>query len=280
MAKKPFETNKLFVSTDDQKIIKLHFQRFEFKYLIDLETVQKIKNYIFPYVITDQYAVGTQNLCYEVVSLYYDNPLYYYYYEKMDGVKNRKKIRLRTYRNDDRWAGNIFFEIKRKNDAVVLKDRICLSREDYRYFLSDDSLPTVGETSRKIIEEYQQEKKMRAITPRLLVTYDREPYLGRFSPNFRVTFDSRIRAMENDDLYSLQGGWREIYEGLTVMEIKFTGLLPSYIRDVIQKFDLERTAFSKYCHGVECCGSVMGVLPTSLPAYYLRSDLMQLNELI
>src|SRR3989338_11703953 len=107
---------------------KLHFQRFEFKYLLNWEQFRQIRSRLRRYVALDGFARQTVSGFYEVVSLYYDSPKFYYYFEKIDGAGIRKKMRLRTYKVDNSFVGNVFFEIKRKIDAVILKDRILMDK--------------------------------------------------------------------------------------------------------------------------------------------------------
>ena len=44
-----------------------------------------------------------------------------------------------------------------------------------------------------------------------------------------------------------------------IMEIKFNGRLPHYIREIIESYSLERTAYSKYCKAAEVCFSLGGI---------------------
>jgi len=71
----------------------LHFRRFEFKYLLNKAEESRIKRYLARYMVPDPQAHKTGS--YEVVSLYFDSPAFYYYHEKTDGIKKRKKIRER-----------------------------------------------------------------------------------------------------------------------------------------------------------------------------------------
>jgi len=243
--------------------LKLHFQRFEFKYSLTADQATTIKKKIAPYIVTDRFARDTQHGAYEVRSLYYDSPGFYYYHEKMDGVKKRKKIRLRTYKNNGRLEPYVFFEIKRKYDAVILKDRFVMSLDDYRALLRDDDFYDTqavrDKNRREIIEEFEWEAHVRSITPKMLVVYDREPYLGRYNANFRVTFDSNIRAIENDNLFYSGDDFFDVSGGATVMELKFTGTLPFYVYQVIKEFNLERWPYSKYCNAVDACDSMSAI---------------------
>ena len=238
------------------KETKLHFQRFEFKYLLNWREFYEIRDRLKPFVSLDGYAKTSKSGFYEVASLYFDSPKFYYYYEKIDGVRNRKKIRLRAYKVDDKPVGYTFFEIKRKNDAVILKDRFLLDRDDYEIFIKTGSFYKTKiykeDNAKKIIQEYDIERFRRALEPKILVNYAREPYLGKYNKNFRVTFDYNIEASESKRLIGAECETNVLKDKL-IMEIKFNGRLPYYIREIIEKYNLERSAYSKYCRAAESC---------------------------
>jgi len=234
---------------------KLHFQRFEFKYLITFDQLHKIKSFLKRYVELDKYAQQTRSGFYEVISLYFDSPKFYYYQEKVDGVKKRKKIRLRTYRVNGQFIDYAFFEIKRKHDAIILKDRFLLSKNEYFDAVQNNLKPINNDDKNKnnIVEEYLWEKNQRLISPKVLVAYSREPYLGKFNKNFRVTFDYHIKSKAGASLYEYNSDLDNVLDEGAIMEIKFNGRLPHYIQKIIDKYDLQRIAYSKYCQGVETC---------------------------
>jgi hypothetical protein len=240
---------------------KLHFQRFEIKYVLDAEIEERIKRRIAPYLVVDPFAENLPSNSYEVMSLYFDSPAYYYYHAKIDGVQKRKKIRLRTYRNNQIFSPYSFFEIKRKVDSVILKDRFVLTLPDYeRLKVNNDFHGTEAfrdQNRKNVIQEFEWEKHLRALGPKLLVAYDREPYIGKLNKNFRVTFDKNIRAMENDNLFYIGPDMTDVSGNETVMELKFTGTLPFYIKEMIEEFDLSRTTYSKYCNSIDTCGSLL-----------------------
>ncbi|KKQ27894.1 MAG: hypothetical protein US42_C0004G0033 [Candidatus Magasanikbacteria bacterium GW2011_GWC2_37_14] len=236
----------------------VHFQRFEFKYIITLAQEKEIMERIGKYLCPDSY-VKESKTGYEVRSLYYDSPQFFYYDEKNDGVGLRKKIRLRCYGVDEESRNNVFFEIKRKNDAVVIKDRFLLSRDEYNKLISFDDLlfEELKKDSHRanVIEEFRCERGLRSIAPKVLVVYDRIPFLDRYNPSFRITFDKNIRAAKTDDLFCDNKDLLDVFPDGVVMEIKFNGTMPFYIRGIIEFFDLQRTSFSKYCTAVDTCGA-------------------------
>lgn len=236
--------------------MKLHFQRFEFKYFLTFEEFRDIRRRLAPYVSLDGFAKDSRSGFYEVISLYYDSPKFYYYHEKQDGVRNRKKIRLRRYEVDGRNTGPSFFEIKRKFDAVILKDRFLLDRDtEARFAATRRFTPSsvAGDANAShIIAEYDAERVRRSLEPKIVVRYRREPYLGRYNQNFRVTFDYHITASESSRL-SHESAPRDVLPDGVIMELKFNGRLPRYIREIIESYSLERSAYSKYCKAAETC---------------------------
>ena len=73
------------------------FSRYEFKFLLNTAKAQLIENEIKNFMILDSNASKNQNKKYFVRSLYFDTPNYANFYEKVDGIKIRKKFRIRSY---------------------------------------------------------------------------------------------------------------------------------------------------------------------------------------
>src|SRR3990167_6097069 len=112
---------------------KLRFERYEYKYLLDVEQYQRVKKALAHFLVPDSAVAGIPHGVYEVISLYYDSPRFFYYWEKIDGASRRKKIRVRTYRRNGKdFSPDIFLEIKRKRDAVILKDRLQISNFQFQ----------------------------------------------------------------------------------------------------------------------------------------------------
>ena len=242
---------------------KLHFQRFEMKYVIPTEMVDAVREYIRSFMEKDP-SLAPRASTYDVHSLYFDSPLFYYFSQKMDGVRKRKKIRLRVYRTGPDFSPNAFFEIKRKNDVVVLKDRFIFEPKRLPGFLETleiESLFAGPLPDLELAEEYREERMLRSIQPVSLNVYTREPLLGRFNKNIRVTFDSNIRTTGSDSLFYEGQDFVSVSPGFTVMEVKFTGSLPFYIVDAIRRFSLSATSYSKYCQGMIAYGKILPHTP-------------------
>lgn len=232
----------------------LHFQRFEMKYVLTVDQAARVRDSLEKYLIPDPFAVASGGV-YEVMSLYFDSPLFCYYEEKKEGTMMRKKVRLRTYRYGNELANATFLEIKRKQNVVILKDRCPVTRDEAIKLCQGGALSLEGDKQRQVIaEEFARERAFKSISPKLLVAYDREPYIGKFSANLRLTFDRNIRVLPTQDLYTEEKSFLPLNFNQVVLEIKFTGTLPHYIRQIIEQFELERVSFSKYCYGIDRTG--------------------------
>src|SRR5437763_17097630 len=95
--------------------------RFELKYLISENTAQRVRDFVRCYLAMDEYSVGRPNYSYPVPSLYLDSDTLEIYWRTVNGDKNRFKLRVRYY--SDNQATPVFFEIKRRLKDVILKQR-------------------------------------------------------------------------------------------------------------------------------------------------------------
>jgi hypothetical protein len=229
-----------------------HFQRFEFKYLLPLQKAEHIIEDCLENNLTwDPFVRGGEKR-YPVTSLYFDTPSLRLYREKNAGIKERFKVRLRTYEEEWKPKNNVFFEIKRKNDAVVNKDRVVLPFEKYDdIFRNGTGFAGIRaiEGPQEIAEEILMKIRRYGLGPLVFVTYDRFPLVGKFIERFRVTFDYRIRAARFINFSTMQ--WFPVLEDHVIMEVKYHNTLPGWFQRIIQAHDLERVAFSKYGKSVE-----------------------------
>lgn len=105
---------------------RLHaFNRFELKYLVPVDQAADIRDELAERMDTDPHSpVGG----YGVWSLYYDTPRLRFYWEKIEGLKFRRKLRIRHYGNLDGVTDEspVCVEIKQRVNRVTQKRRITL----------------------------------------------------------------------------------------------------------------------------------------------------------
>jgi len=238
--------------------IKHHFQRFEIKYQIPSNMVEKLIPEFLKYMNPDPFAKNLPNSFYTVASLYYDSVGFGAYYQKLAGVKTRKKIRLRFYPSDNNYDINsiskFFLEIKRKNNMVIIKDRLDLNYFTCYNLLRKNQLPKqISEKNdQAVLDEFMWLKNYNNLNPKVLVVYDRKPFISKVDPNFRVTLDYNIRACKTDWI-DKNPRLEQISPGTTILEVKFNNILPAWFHFIIQKCNLEYQPFSKYCTSLEKC---------------------------
>jgi len=94
----------------------------------------------------------------------------------------------------------------------------------------------------------------------LLVEYEREAYISEVDSYARLTFDRKIAVQEQEelDLEAIPNRWRFVDhkaqtrtpEPVSVLELKFERRPPRWMVALVQRLDLIRYSFSKYCYGV------------------------------
>lgn len=236
---------------------KLSFKRYEFKYQLSCKEVEfLIEDLLKNNMIWDSFVENKESKDYTVTSVYFDSPSFKCYYDKINGLKDRYKLRLRIY-DDLLFPGNnVFLEIKRKSDMVIWKDRMILPYENYikifeegRY---DESSFIFAKRDQDILNEFVCKKYKFRMTPIILVRYKRKPLVGKFNDRFRITFDNAIEATVTNSL-RFGNNFSMIAPDAIIMEVKFDNSLPHWFLRIIYKYQLDRRPFSKYCGAVEMC---------------------------
>ena len=235
---------------------KLHFARFEFKYLLPPAQRQELERELGYFVEFDPYVVDLPEQKYFVRSLYFDDPFFGSYFDKIDGLHTRAKFRLRTYTDTVASTVPKFLEIKGRHNNLVFKHRVILKsdfdgrRDSGRSIISR----ILDATSGPLHTQFEYEFHRRRLRPIALIDYFRRPYVSKYDPEFRLTFDEQLAATKTSTLFPPPGRSRKILQGYTVLEVKFRYHLPSWFHRLIQSYELRRISISKICSGVEVLG--------------------------
>src|SRR6185503_7902704 len=168
---------------------KLHFERYEYKYLIPEDRVEAVRRFIRPYVELDDHSAASTNLQYTINNLYLDTANLDLYMAGLTDQVDRYKLRIRWY--GEGVAGPYFFEVKRKIRQVIVKDRARLSPSDYRAMLRGEPL-SLPDASMENFTAFRNRMARIGAAPALFVRYAREAYESVFGEYARLTFD---RAM-------------------------------------------------------------------------------------
>ena len=218
------------------------YGRHELKYHINTSDYAQLRARLQAVVKLDDNAGNDGG--YIVRSLYFDNYSDKVVLEKLSGLSRREKFRLRYY-NDD----TSFIRIERKSKAnmlsyketAVIKTEQCaaLLTGEYDYLKTPDE-PLLMELYTKI--RYQN------LRPRSIVEYHREAY-NYHAGNVRITLDRNIRVSNNVAGFLNQNMTTIPAANTIILEIKYDGFLPDFIRDILQIGWRSQTEFSKYVTG-------------------------------
>ena len=222
--------------------------RVECKYLVSKEKLAGIREFIQPFVFPDRFARDHADGRYPISSLYLDSPNLALYQSTAKGLKNRFKLRVRTY--SDTPSDPVFFEVKKRMNGIVYKFREAISREEAVDLLERNSLDTPSNTD---LSKFISLRELHGAEPLMRVKYMREAYVSQNADPVRITFDDELKgAVTLDAEFSHEDGdWLTVPMDHTILEVKFTNLYPSWIGKLVQEFQLERTSVPKYVLCVE-----------------------------
>ncbi|ACL74636.1 polyphosphate polymerase domain-containing protein [Ruminiclostridium cellulolyticum] len=180
---------------------------------------------------------------YKIRSLYFDNVDNKALKEKIIGLNNREKFRIRYYNGDTR---HIKLEKKGKINGLCYKKSTRLTVEQCEQIISGD-IKWMRFSDDLLLLELYTKMNFQQLRPRILVDYVREPYI--YKPgNVRITFDSGIKTgLNSKELFNQQTVSMNTHAvNKIIMEVKFDEFLPEIISDIIQLGQRQSSAFSKY----------------------------------
>lgn len=229
--------------------------RYEIKYIVHRSKLDRLRSMMQPFVNVDRNARDREDSSYTVRSLYFDTPDLLYYYEKIEGVPHRLKLRMRTYNRPEDKAP-LFFEIKRKHQIPMTKNRAPYPFETALNILShglDTEAhrqldPRKNEECQRFLFHLQRDH----LCPTVLVVYDREPFESITDRTVRITFDKNLRSALEDsveDIFSQE--LKEVMQEHFILEVKYNRSYPHWMQAIVNSLDLKQTSASKYCMCME-----------------------------
>ncbi|WP_438349539.1 polyphosphate polymerase domain-containing protein [Paenibacillus sp. FA6] len=180
---------------------------------------------------------------YAIRSLYFDDINNKALHEKLAGVRDRSKYRIRIYNNNDHV---IHFEKKIKFRDYIAKIKEPLTREVADELISGH-YEVLSKSDKPLLIELHDEMKNHLLRPKVIVDYVREPFVC-VNGNVRITFDKELRTglhsvnMFDANLHCISA----IDDNLIILEVKYDDYIPEYIRIALQLEGLTRQSASKY----------------------------------
>ncbi|MBU1019796.1 MAG: polyphosphate polymerase domain-containing protein [Firmicutes bacterium] len=217
-------------------------KRHELKYLISKTDYEVFKKKLDPLLQKDLYS---GNKPYTITSLYFDDIFNTAYKQKINGDSYRYKYRIRYYDLDT----SLFkLEKKEKRDQITNKESATLSLNEVQSILKND-IAFLQEKQGELYQEFYQKIKNGLLKPKVIVEYERVAYT-HIVGNCRITFDQRLRSSFNiHDLFNQSTMYIDpLLTNEVIMEIKFNGEFPFYIKSLLQSYNSIQTSVSKYVY--------------------------------
>ena len=179
---------------------------------------------------------------YLIRSLYFDDLKDSALREKINGVDNREKFRIRYYNLD---PGLIHLEKKSKIHGLCNKRSCSISKEEAQAIV-DGSIDWMMDCDRALIRELYTKMRNSGLKPKVIVDYIREPFIFD-AGNVRVTIDYDLRTGLNCvDFLNPDCVMIPTPDSPILLEVKWDEYLPDIIRDAVNLKGRREQSFSKY----------------------------------
>ena len=102
------------------------------------------------------------------------------------------------------------------------------------------------------IKEFVFEYFKKKLKPKVLVDYNREPFINKHGLYFRLTFDRNLKSKNlNKSIKNIFKGQDLMCKaGYTILEVKFDRSIPLWFHRIIQSYNLTRQSISKFVLGM------------------------------
>ena len=213
--------------------------RHEWKHEINYADLLALRHRLRAVMQPDSNAVDGKYL---IRSLYFDNAADKALREKLDGVNNREKFRIRYYNHD---PSLIHLEKKSKHNGLGRKELSELTAAEARSIIDGD-WAWMKDADRPLVQELYRKMRSQGLRPKTIVDYTREPFV--YAPgNVRVTLDYDIRTgLRSTDFLNPHCVTIPAGDSPIILEVKWDAFLPGIIRDIVQLEGRHTSAFSKY----------------------------------
>jgi len=234
-------------------------QRFELKYIINEDVARAVRDFVGGYLEIDEYGATLPNYSYPVHSLYLDSDDLHLYQTTINGDKNRYKLRLRFY--DNRPEAPIYFEIKRRMNNIIAKQRGGVRRDAVDWLLAGH-LPEPGHLVSKdprqlvALQNFCQLMNDIGAKSKAHIAYLREAWISPRDNSVRVTMDREVKC-EPEPVARLNTQMENpviVFGNEVILELKFTDRFPDWFKELVRVFGLMQCGAAKYVDGVALVG--------------------------
>lgn len=210
--------------------------RHEYKHSITPADMVTLRMRLSAVMQHDSFTVGGK---YFIRSLYFDNIFDKALLEKLNGVNQREKFRIRYYNGD-----TSFIRLEKKAKFGGLSSKLSAPLTYEQADLLARGIPVRG-SKNELIDELAFKMDTQLLKPKTIVDYTREAFVYP-AGNVRVTLDYNIRTgMDSTELLDPNCVTVPTGEDI-ILEVKWDEYLPSAIEQAVQLGSRQTSSFSKY----------------------------------
>ena len=218
----------------------LEVLRKEIKYIIPIERFLVLEKKLNLMMEKDNYGDDGK---YTVRTQYFDSINDQDLFDNLHGVEEKRKIRVRIYSPDAKTAK---LEYKCKSNTDGRKMSLIISRAE-AIEMEKGRFDFLLNREENLAKQLYVKIMKNAYRPKSIVEYNRMAFAYPVS-DLRITFDTSLRGtvdpygLFNEKLASIP----LLNEDLGVLEVKYTGLIPSPFRHIVDEIDNIPEGISKY----------------------------------
>ncbi|AQA01339.1 vacuolar transporter [Mycobacterium sp. MS1601] len=236
-----------------QTASRLHaFNRYEIKYLLDEMKIPALRDALAARMSTDPFSPRGG---YPVTSLYYDTAGLRFYWEKIEGLRFRRKLRMRLYGNPAECTDEtqVQVEIKQRVNRVTQKRRVAMPYGTARQWLDGRREIACEPHQRAFVHEVTALVGNLDLRPIVTTGYLREAFVGHDADlGLRVTIDHKVHGRDRDFHFASGAENRFIIPPkLAIVEIKANERVPYWVTDLAASSEMSVVRISKYCQSVQ-----------------------------
>ena len=241
------------------------FNRFELKYTVAAAQRDAVRHDLANHMGLDDNGAGSGT--YDVASLYYDTPDLAFMRAKREGIKFRRKLRIRCYGIDTNRS--VFVEIKQRINRTTQKRRLSLPLSAAYELCAGRLEPSLDDPADKAAaDEVLFLARSLDLRPTCLVGYQRLAFVGSlYEPGLRVTFDHSLWAAQADGgLSDAMPRHTVAAPSVCIMEVKANNAVPLWLANMLARHGCTLARYSKYCAGVALLDQLDLLAMPRLPA--------------
>ncbi len=246
----------VIINKEKERNLQEYF-RYEFKYLLSRNIMQEIEAEVQNFMRYDGHVDPVLDNQYLVRSLYFETPSAENFHEKIDGIKTRRKYRLRTYSRVHNSDTPIFLEVKGRHNERTYKQRVELDISDLDIIYNMENITDLIDiySGISLIESFVFDVYRCRLSPAVLIDYNRRPNVSDYDMYFRVTFDQKVDAVSSVALFpsDINSKFRSCVAGYSILEVKFNRRIPAWFHRIIQAHEMRRRSISKFVLGMTTC---------------------------